>query len=459
MQNHLRTSLILGLALFLAGCEGPCEKITSIAAPELTTGTADFTRYVATGTTISTGYQSGGVVDRHQIEAFPAIFAQQVGKTVLLNGQGSFTFPSINQDGIPALLEIKSYRPLVVNNLGRTTGAPMNFGQNFAYDNLGVPGALALDFADTTNYYTTNAPLFRTNFTFFNVVARHRGSLLQQVLSLSPTFISYEFGSNEVLGSAVSGGSTPVFPSASFAALLTGHMNALHSFAPNAKLALFTVADVTGLPFCTTFPAATVSLSTGQPVPLVGPGPAALGTGDLVLLTAADSLAVGNGIPVGAYNFVNPMVPGNGKPLLNSQVLSVAEVTAITTAVTSMNTAIDSVARRPWIVRVDMAELFAEIRANGLRVGSTEYTSDYITGGLFSLDGVHPNDLAHAVLTNTMIASINARFGATIPSVRVLDHAGSNSSRARPVQAEGTAYPMSVSGLDEGWRALFPWRR
>lgn len=459
MMKRLQTYLVLGLAFALAGCEGPCEKITSISAPDLTSGTADFSTYVAAGTSISAGYQSGGVVDRHQVKAFPAIFAQQVGKTVLLGGTGSFTFPSINQDGIPALREIKSYQPLIVNNTGRTTGAPMNFSQNSAYHNMGVPGSLAFDFGDTTSYYTTNAPLFRSNFTFFNTIVRHRGSILAQALSLSPTFISYEFGANEVLGAATSGVSTTVFPSASYAALLSGHMNAIHTLAPNAKLALFTVPDVTAIPFCTTFPAATVNLATGQPVPLVGPGSVSLSSGDLVLLTASDSLARGNGIPVGAYNFVNPAAPGNGKPLLDSQVLSVAEINTISTAVTNMNAAIDSVSQRPWIAKVDMGGLLSEIAANGLRIGSTLYTSDFVTGGLISLDGVHPNDLAHAVLTNTMISAVNARFGSTIPSVRPLDYATANSSRSRPAGLEGPAYPASVGDLGESLGQLFPWRR
>lgn len=458
MMKRLQSYLILALALALAGCEGPCEKISSFTAPELTSGTADFSTYVAVGTTISAGFQSNGLVDRHQIRAFPALFAQQVGKTVALDGKGSFTFPAINFDGIPALLEIKSYSPLIVNNVGRTTGAPTNYSQNSAYHNMGVPGALGFDFADTSNYYTTNAPLFRTNFTYFNTLVRNRGSILQQVMALAPTFISYEYGANEVLGSTVSGGTTPVFPSASYAALLTGHMNAIHSLAPNAKLALFTVPDVTGLPYCTTFPASTVNLISGLPVALVGPGSIPLASGERVLLTAADSLAVGTGIPLGGYNFQNPAVPGNGRPLLDSQVLSVSEVTVITSGVAALNAAIDSVATRPWIVKVDLAALVAEVQANGLRIGSTLYTNDFIAGGLFSLDGVHPNDLAHAVVANTMIAAVNARFGATIPSLRPLDYASSSSSRSKPAGEERAAYPSSMQGLDAGLRTLFPWR-
>ena len=53
MKKHLRLTPILLLAAFVAGCQGPCDSIDSITGPQLTSGTADFTRYVAAGTSIS----------------------------------------------------------------------------------------------------------------------------------------------------------------------------------------------------------------------------------------------------------------------------------------------------------------------------------------------------------------------------------------------------------------------
>ena len=65
-------------------------------------------------------------MDRHQIHAFPAVFAQQVGKTVQLDGQGSFSMQVWDRDGFPALLQVVSYSPLRINNVGRVTGNPTN---------------------------------------------------------------------------------------------------------------------------------------------------------------------------------------------------------------------------------------------------------------------------------------------------------------------------------------------
>jgi hypothetical protein len=454
MKKHLRLTPILLLAAFLAGCQGPCDSIESITGPALTSGTADFTNYVSAGTSISAGYQSGGIVDRHQMNSFPAIFARQIGKTVLQNGQGDFTFPSMGGDGFPALMAIKSFSPLIINNSGRTLGYPAaNYTQAASFNNMGVPGAIAFDFADTSRYHATADP------NMFSVVARYRGTIAAQVLGQGPTFISYEYGANEVLGNATSGGITPLFPSASYAALLTGHMNAIHATLPNTKLAILTVPDVASIPFCTTFKPYTVMLSTGAVVALKGPGGADLSPNDLVLLTAKDSMAVGTGFPVGAYNYLNPAAPGNGRSLSNQHVLNEAEQTAIRATASAMNAAIDSVALRPWVTKVDMAGLLTGIATNGYLVGSTRYTSSYITGGLFSLDGVHPNDLAHAILANAMIDAVNARFGSRVPHANLADFSSNTASSLKPAAGESLLQGMQLDGLDEELRQLFPSHR
>ncbi len=449
MKKHLRLTPILLLAAFVAGCQGPCDSIDSITGPQLTSGTADFTRYVAAGTSISAGYQSGGIVDRHQMNAFPAIFARQIGKTVLQNGQGDFTFPSMGNDGFPQLLKIRKLSPLVINNTDRTLGYPAaNYNQSTSYQNLGVPASIAFDFADTTRYHATADP------NMFSVVARYRGTIAQQALGQAPTFLSYEYGANEVLGSATSGGALPVFPAANYAALLTGHMNAIHATLPATKVAIFTVPDVASIPFCTTFKPYTVMLSTGAVTPLKGPN-GDLSPNDLVLLTAKDSLAVGTGFPVGTYNYLNPAAPGNGRPLSNTQVLNVAEQTTIRTAAGLMNTAVDSVANRPFVVKVDLAALLSDMATNGYTVGATHYSTSFVTGGLFSLDGVHPTDLGHAIVANAMIDAVNARFGAAIPRANVNDYMTATASSARPAMPENVLPGMRIDGLEVGLRALF----
>lgn len=461
MKTLLRILPVLAVAAFLAGCEGPCKKIDTISGPAPTSGSADFSNVAAVGTTISAGYQSSGLVNRHQVRAFPALFAAHVGRTVLADGTGDFTFNAINNDGIPTLLEIQSLSPLVISNAGRVSGAPLNNAQATPYHNLAVPGQLAVDLVDST-YYTVDPNPVRGagyNKTFFNLVYRHSAGFPRGIVQLvmrQPTFVTYELGANEVLG-AVTSGSTSVFPTANYVAAVRGALNALHAALPNTKVAIVNVPDVTSIPFCTTFPPVTLSTITGTPAALLGPN-GALSPTDLVLLTAKDSLAVGTGFPVGGFNYLNPAAPGNGRPLLGSQVLNDNEQETIRTAIFNMNAALDSlVANRPWAAKVDLHALLADMKANGFRLGATTYTTDFVTGGLFSLDGVHPNDLAHAIVTNALIDAVNARWGATLPHLNVANYATTTSSRLRPAgSGEGGAMPARIDGLEDRLKQLFP---
>lgn len=449
MRKTLRILPVLAVAALVAGCEGPCQKIDTISAPALTSGTADFTVVAAVGTSISAGYQSGGVVNRHQVHAFPALFAAQVGKTVLLDGTGDFTFPAIDGNGIAPLLQLRSLSPLVISNSGLSLGTPINTTQPTPYHNLSVPGQVAYDMVDNSRYATG----------LFPIVYRGMGLGVAQLIARAPTFVSFEFGANEVLGTATAGVAPNPTVVGSFTPSVQAILNSLHAALPNAKVAITTVPDVTTIPFFNTFPPATVSTVTGTPVALIGPdGP--LSPTDLLTLKAADSLVIGTGFPVGGYNYLNPAAPGNGRPLANYQVLNDAERGATTAAVLALNASIDTiVTNRPWTAKVELGGLLADIAANGFKIGATTYTADFVTGGLFSLDGVHPTDLADALICNTMIDAVNAKFGSTVPHLNVSKFATTTSSSARPAAAEGGLRGLRMEGFDDGFRLMFPQQR
>lgn len=462
MRTLTRTRLGIAIAMMaaLAGCSGPCDKLDSINGPTLNANGVDLTTYVAVGTSLSSGFESGGVVDRHQVHSFPSIFARQIGKSVeILGGTGTFTQPTINQDGIPALLEIKSYSPLIIDAIGRTTGIPTNFSQNFPYHNMGIPGAWLVDLADSSNYQADLAPVHRSNPTFINIIQRGRGTVLAQALLLQPTIMSLEYGANEVLGptadpnygSPGQGGIAPDnLTGTRYALQMTQALDAIHTALPGTRIAVFNVPDVTSIPLFTTFPAFTVSLTTGQPVPLVGAG-GPLQVGDLISLRAGPLIAGGTGIPAGGYNYLNPSAGSNGQPLPESLILRAAEVAATRAQISEINAVVDSVSTRPFVAKVDLAGLLATIATSGISLGGATYTNDFVTGGLFGLDGVHPNDLGYALMANTMIESINLKFGCFVPPVNALAYASTNASAVAPVRDR---YPL-VRGLDESFRMLF----
>ncbi len=77
-MNKIKISFVffVALALFIAGCslEAPTEKQTV-----LKTCTGNFASYVALGNSITAGFQSAALTQKHQIYSYPNLLAEQMG--------------------------------------------------------------------------------------------------------------------------------------------------------------------------------------------------------------------------------------------------------------------------------------------------------------------------------------------------------------------------------------------
>lgn len=469
MKNLLRLAPVLLAAAFLAGCEGPCQKLSPITAPatSLSSGTADFTTFVAVGTSISSGYQSGGLMDRHQVNAYPAIFARQIGKTVLLNGQGSFAQPTVGGNGTAGMLHVTSFSPLTIVPYD-TPGSPTNLTWPSPYNDMAVPGALIYDFANTTNY----------GGAAFQLVARGTTSIQTQMLALHPTFISFEYGANEVLGPASSGSAVAPtgVPAANwnaiasptpYAGLMAAAFAAIHAAAPAAKMVVGNAPDVRSIPFFTTL-SPIAHAAAGGYLPLHGYKHVAHGAAmvlrdtllaptDLVTLKAQGVLAAGTGFLAGSINYLTgTTVSASGAALDSVYILDTAEQAVLAAKISAMNTSVANlVAANSWTAAFDVHGLLATIAANGLFAGGTHYTAAFVTGGLFTLDGVHPSDMGHAYAANGMIDAVNAKWGANVPHANYLDYANASFSSAHPALPQDMVNGMRLQGLGESLDALF----
>lgn len=449
MKNMRRFAFILASTALIGGCQGPCSKI-DLGSPKVETAAVDFSRYVAVGTSISAGYQSGGMVNRHQVNSYPAIFARQIGKTVLLNGQGSFSEPTVDGNGAPPLLRLVGLSPRPdIQPIG-PAGTPTNTTWPVPYTNLAMPGSIVFDFNSAARYGSVSfGPVAA-------LVLRGQGTVQAQLLAQQPTFVSFEFGANEVLGPATSGsskvGAAPT-DVGTYSFLLSSAVNAIHAANPAAHMAIANVPDVTTIPFFTTVPSAGLYGRVHRKI--VAPSPnagrdtievAALTSGDLVTLPASRALALGQGFSPAA-------------PLDSALVLDEAERAVISNTVSLMNAAIDQIAQASWIAKVDLNGTLANIHANGLSLGGTHYSDAFVTGGLFSLDGVHPTDLGHAVIANVMIDAVNQRFGTHIPYARMEDYATLTSSSARLAGGEtGSNVPQRLDGIESMLDVLWSFR-
>lgn len=444
----------LGLAATLAALAG-CEAIKPIAQPATSAGSANLAVYASLGTSISAGWQSGGLVSRHQTHAFPALFAKQIGLV-------TFDQPLIGGNGLPALDSLIAIGPpLTIGKGSRVNGAPQNAALATAYHHLAVPFAVLFDVTDTTQYLI---PPYTGRDLMLQTIQRGRGSLLAQIstqITPRPTFVTLEFGSNELLGPASLGNGTPLVPAAQWAGLLHATLDGLQAALPGVDAAIFTVPDVTTTPLVTTLPPlvlGTNGLPVSPPIPLLGPsGPLVYGS-DRVLLTAGPYLAAGFGYPIGTTSFLSGLpVPGTGIALPDTLVLSGSEIASLRAATASYNAAIRAEAAARGFALVDLEALVRQASTTGFVIGGTTYTSAFLSGGLFSLDGVHPNDLAHAILCNELIAAVNRTYGARIPLLNVSQYATFRADAATRPRGEGPLLPTRVESADY-LATIFPWR-
>jgi lysophospholipase L1-like esterase len=370
-------------------------------------GQADFTKYVAIGDSLTAGFSSGGLVRTFQVNSYPAlIYRQATGKTT------GFEQPLVTEPGLSStphfgLLRLARLAPTpsIVPTPG--DGQPANLNLPRAYDNVAVPGADVHDVLATVQGGFHNLVLRGTGFT-----------QLQQGLSRQPTFVTLWIGNNDALGAATSGivNDQTLTPLASFEADYRTIANAIA--ASGAKMAIANIPNVTSIPFVTTLtrfipnPATgQPAIINGQPVPLIGPGGQPLQAGDFVLLSASAVLAQGFGIPAA--------LGGNGQPLPDSVVLSAAEAATIRDRVNGYNAVIRAVANEKGAAFVDANTVLQGLATGGISVGGVTYTGAFLSGGVFSYDGVHPTAFGYAYIANLFIAAINAKFGNDIEPVNL----------------------------------------
>lgn len=460
----------VALAL-VAGSFIGCKDRSDLTAPAaVNTGSANFTRYVALGNSLTAGYQSSSLYQSGQKYAWTAQLAKQVGT--------AFEIPWVSDPGIGGRIDVQSLNlsvvppQIVLKYNPANGGAPTNTALARPYNNLGVPGAILYDMLDTSDF-AAKALAPRSN-PYFSVVMRSAAlgkSLYDQAKAQNPTFMTVWIGNNDVLGYATSGGTkgtdaTGKLPSDTtvFKVLYNQLITKITTELPNTKLAVANIPTVTAIPFFTTV-GQLVAASLAPITPAVSlyyqkTNEAGVATGTAtvaqlatfqVLLTLPGSTyAPYIGQPTGVFYRMNgfPALPSGidttkpfglhpQNPWPNALILDPAEITNCNNAQKSFNATILAAASASAnIAHVDVAKVFSTIRANdatGTIYDGVNFKTSFVSGGLFSLDGVHPTNQGAAIIANEFIKAINAKFAAAIPMINVAS-VPSGLNFAKPVQ-------------------------
>lgn len=451
MKKYL--GVVFFFSLFSAGCKDDAP--TGIPEPGL--GNVSVNKYVSIGNSLTAGYQSGGLYEDGQIYSFPNLMAQQLNAAGA--PLGKFEQPiwgnpgSPNAAGKSARYEILSWPASgpVIGSSGANAGVATNSALVRPYDNLGIPAALISDFLDTADFLPKSVQ--RSN-PFFAHVLRSKTygqSVFDQAKQITPKadVITFWLGNNDVLLYAVAGGAAVVngvvvpispTPNAAFTTEYTKALDSLRAAFPNAKIIVGNIPDVTAIPhFSTVGPAVAANLQGVIPISYQKHGTTGTGDGATFLTEAnAPLMPLGAGAyvtkigqPTGQYYKDNnlPLPAGIDttksfgidyrNPIPDALILDSLELAMAENALASYNQTIASVVAAEGAVLVDVHAIFNDIKKNGLKINGETFTTEYILGGLFSLDGIHPSSKGAGIVTNEFIKTMNAKFGMHVPQVDV----------------------------------------
>lgn len=474
MKKIIISTFAISAMLFTTSCENDFD--TDVNDVVVTKGEADFSKYVALGNSLTSGYRDGALYSSGQNESYPSMIAAQMK----LAGGGPFKQPLmpnnvggfIGLPGFPGKLELKMVNGALSPVPNSPAAALDNVTAGGAYQNMGVPGAKVFHLLAPGYGNTANIPLGLANPYFARFASSATASVVGDALAQNPTFISLWIGNNDVLGYATSGGdgSNPITPvdgavGVGFTNSYTALVGLLFPAGTTRKGIIANIPNVTSVPYFTRVPAMPLTNLTAAQVTQLNGGYAAYNAGlaqakslgaindaeyqkRLIKFTAG---AVANGAVIAdkdlstvpglpkyrqttakdfillpASQVLNPTAGGGTSvPLEDKLVLTESEAAKVTTATAAYNTAIKSVAAAKNLAFVDMNAKMEELNSkSGIVWDGVKYTATFVSGGAFSLDGIHLTGRGYAIIANEFIKTINDKYKSTLPQVNPNTYSG-----------------------------------
>ena len=293
--NLYKSIGVLALAItLLTSCskdqywnDNPLNDPTTSTLPALTSGSADFSYYVALGASFSAGVSSGSLFIKSQEYSFPNSLAGAFSNA----GGGFFEQPYVN-DNIGGLLyggtQIVAPRLYFtgagIARLDATPTTEVTTILTGPFNNMGVAGAKSFHFVAPGYGNLAGVPLGLANPYFARMASSPNATVLEDAVSQNGTFFTISvMGGNDVLAYATSGGigkdQTGNFDPSTYGPNDITDPNVFASVeseivaaltANGAKGVLSNVPYVTDLPYFTSVPFNAVPLDAGTAALLNG---------------------------------------------------------------------------------------------------------------------------------------------------------------------------------------------
>ena len=451
MTNVMKLKTLLyitGLTIILS-----CNKETT----KFDKGEADFSYYVAVGNSMSAGYCNFALYRSGQLNSFPSMIAKQLD---FVGRKGDFLQPMMSDDSglgfdIDGDIAPRSHlvmekdcredeiiipRPITakysyVTDLNKILSYFAPIAQGGPYNNLGVPGARSYHMNDknygriqsVVDIALGNATIDEGN-PFYARFCSDPGNatILDDAMKINPTFFTLEIGSNDVLDFAVNGvesADNKITPFDKWNNAMRVCASRLTS--KGAKGIITTVPDVTSIAFFKRYfwnnlpiydQARVNSLSAKYP----GMN---FHVGKDNAFVIVDSKGVTRQIKSNELVLMDlPMDKvkcegwGAEAPLIDRYTLDEYEMQKVFVATEQYNNAIRQIAEEYNLAIADL-NFYMNKYKNGGWVDGLYISGNYITGKVFSIDGIHLTPLGYGIVANVFIDAINAKFHSSIPRI------------------------------------------
>lgn len=425
-----RYLLFITIGIILFSCKPELDEFSP------SSGNADFSTYVALGNSLTAGYADGSLYKSSQMNAYPAILAEQFKKA----GGGNFVQPLM--DGEYGILPGKLKLGYKTDCLGETSLSPVaDAGPldaisplGYTVNNMGVPGAKSFhllangygDFAGIGIYANPYYARFATSAT---------SSVIGDAMAQQPTFFTLWIGNNDILGYAASGGAADSITGVqTYAFVMNTLLTTLTS--GGAKGAIANIPDMLSAPYFSfmstevpynglvltnqaqvdalnaAYGALGITFALGQNPFIVqdatSPLPRQMKPTDIFLLTLpTDSLL--------CYQY------GSAIPIPHKYILDETETAKVNDAIAAYNQVLADLAGQYNLAFVDAYSVVRDLKDGIVSEGITLNT-DFVTGNAFSLDGIHLTQIGNAYIANQFIRSINSKYNSNLPVVSLTNY-------------------------------------
>ena len=472
--NKYKNLWLLAFAVILiTSCSEDDYDVPVVVEIPLSSGSADFSNYVALGASFSAGYTDGALFAASQGNSFP----NSLANTFANAGGGSFTQPLMNDNNGGLLLGgIQIADPRLYfdgGGIAMLDASPTTEVSNVLtgpFNNMGVPGSKSFHMLANGYGNVAGVALELANPYFARMASSPNASMLEDAAAQNPSFFTLSvMGGNDVLIYATSGGigedQTDNFDPTTYGyyditdpMVFAGSADAMISAltANGAKGVLSNTPYVTNLPYFTTVPFNSIPLDAATAAQLNGAfgayngGLLAAEAGGLI--TASERAArtinfvAGNnavtlvdedltnlaalGLPsyrhatsedllvLPSSSFLGTTVGGNPQlingvsvPLEDRWVLTKNETQAVINATDAYNVATEAIATANGLAFVDLKAILNEAVTSGIVYDDFNMTTQLVFGGLVSLDGVHLTSRGYAYMANKFLDAIDVTYG------------------------------------------------